>query len=171
MLKRKEILIILFILLGILSRLIPHPPNFTALASIALFSGAYLKNKYLSVSIPLVIMIISDTLIGLPKSSSVYISFILITLLGHTLQTNRTKLKIINFSILSSILFFIITNLFVFLQSEFYPKNIIGIIECYVFAIPFFTNTLLSTLIYSLIIFISFEKIQKTIFIKFEQCK
>ena len=93
MLKRKEILVILIIFLGILSRLIPHPPNFTALASIALFSGTYLKNKYLSFLIPFIIMIVSDTLLGLPKSGAVYLSFVIITLLGHTLHKIEQKLK------------------------------------------------------------------------------
>ena len=169
MLKRKEILVILIIFLGILSRLIPHPPNFTALASIALFSGTYLKNKYLSFLIPFIIMIVSDTLLGLPKSGAVYLSFVIITLLGHTLHKNRTKIKILNLSIVSSILFFVITNFFVFIQSELYPNSITGIIECYVLAIPFFTNTLLSTIIYSFILFISFEKVQTTALIKLKQ--
>ena len=53
------------ITLGILlalgaSRFIPHPPNFTALGAIALFGGAFLKDKKLAFSIPIIIMILSD---------------------------------------------------------------------------------------------------------------
>ena len=41
-----KILLVIFILLAVFSRLTPHPPNFTPILSIALFSGLMFNNKY-----------------------------------------------------------------------------------------------------------------------------
>ena len=159
----KKNLIIVFILLGIITRIIPHPPNFTSLLAIALFSGAYIKNQYMAILIPLLIMFISDLIIGLPISTSVYISFVFITLIGGSLQNNTTGVKIIKSSILASIVFFIITNFTVFITSGMYTKNLLGFVECYIAAIPFFTNTLISTITYSIIMFFSFKLIHRKV--------
>ena len=53
----------LFIILGVLSRLIPHPANFTPILAIALFGGTYL-NKKTALWVPLVALIISDLFLG-----------------------------------------------------------------------------------------------------------
>ena len=50
-----------------------------------------------------------------------------------------------------SLLFFIITNFGVW-TSGLYGLNFNGLITCYIMAIPFFTNTLMSTLVFSLLI-------------------
>jgi len=51
----------------------------------------------------------------------------------------------------ASVLFFVVTNFAVWL-SGYYGLTLQGLIACYIAAIPFFTNTLASTLIYILII-------------------
>ena len=155
--NKKNLLIIIFILLGVFTRIIPHPPNFTAIGAIALFSGAFIKEKHLAFLIPIIIMLMSDLLLGYKLMLSVYISFIAIVGLGWFLQKKQTMKQIIHISLLASIIFFIITNFSVFLTSSMYPKNIIGLIECYTLAIPFFLNTLLSNIIYSIIMFYSFN--------------
>ncbi len=81
--------------------------------------------------------------------------------LGFYLQKKQNGLRIINIAIIASLVFFFITNFSVFLTSSLYPKNIIGLIECYTLAIPFFTNTLLGNITYSLIMFYGFNAIQK----------
>jgi len=153
----KNLLIIIFILLGVFTRIIPHPPNFTAIGAIALFSGAFIKEKHLAFLMPIIIMLMSDLLLGYKLMLSVYVSFIAIVGLGWFLQKKQTMKQIIHISLLASIIFFIITNFSVFLTSSMYPKNIIGLIECYTLAIPFFLNTLLSNIIYSIIMFYSFN--------------
>ena len=57
-------LITFIILAAALSRLLPHPPNFTALGAMALFGGAYLKRKWLAVLIPLAALFVSDLLLN-----------------------------------------------------------------------------------------------------------
>ena len=74
--SKNKLLITFFIILGILTRLIPHPPNFTAIGAIAVFGGAYISDKKLSFIIPTIIMLISDLLLGYEIQLSVYVSFI-----------------------------------------------------------------------------------------------
>ena len=169
---KTNLIIIVFILLGVLTRVLPHPDNFTAIYAIALFSGACFHNKKLAFLLPLVIMIISDFLLNQNMILSVYISFIVIVLLGFLLKKKGSFLHIISFSITASLIFFFITNFSVWLSSTpvdgiyYCPMDIMGFIKCYTQAIPFFWNTLLSTIIYSLIMFYSFKAIQIQLLIK-----
>src|SRR5262245_62123749 len=51
-------------LLAGLSRLLPHPANFTAIMALALFGGAKFKNSSLAIVLPLIVMLITDAIIG-----------------------------------------------------------------------------------------------------------
>ena len=135
--------IILLIGIAILSRLIPHPPNFTPITAIALFSTIHFKNKILTYLIPIIGLFISDLILGLSMVNLfVYLSFIAITFIGFKFK------KINNYSILlSSTTFFIVSNFGVWILG--YPKTIEGIILCYHMALPFFVYTIMGDLFYS----------------------
>ena len=45
-------------------RLVPHPPNFSPIAAMALFSGAYMPRRALSFAAPFGALLISDALLG-----------------------------------------------------------------------------------------------------------
>jgi len=152
---KKQTLVILFILVLAFMRLIPHIPNFTPVASMALFGGVYFTDKRLAYIVPILIMILSDIFLGFSMISIfVYLSFILISLLGTIFQSISIKSILI-----SSIVFFIITNFGVWLMG--YPKTLGGLVECYTLAIPFFRNSILGDLFYSGIMYFSFEYIIK----------
>ena len=53
---------------------------------------------------------------------------------------------------ISALIFFIFTNFGVWLLSEFYTKDFDGLLKCYILAIPFFTNSILATLIFGMFI-------------------
>ena len=143
----KYILYVIFILLGVISRLIPHAPNFTPILAIALMSGLYIKKKFIVV-LPISIMLVSDLIIGSHATVFwVYLSLILISLIGQVIKNNISN--IVLYSILSSVLFFIITNFGVWSLGG-YGYTFAGLIMSYTMAIPFFNNTLLSTFIFSL---------------------
>jgi hypothetical protein len=165
MLNKNNFILTIFILLGVLTRVIPHPPNFTAIGAIALFGGACFIDKRLSFLVPVSIMLISDLILGYHIMLSVYISFIIIVFLGFRLARKRTSMKVINTAIIASIIFFIITNFSVFLTSTLYSKNIIGLIECYTLAIPFFMNTLVANIFYSLLMFYAFSLVKNRMLI------
>ena len=135
--------IIILIGIAIISRLIPHPPNFTPITAIALFSTIHFKNKILTYLIPIIGLFISDLILGLSMVNLfVYLSFFAITFIGFKFQ------KINNYSILlSSTTFFIVSNFGVWILG--YPKTIEGLILCYYMALPFFVYTIMGDLFYS----------------------
>src|SRR2546429_9840040 len=45
-------------------RLMPHPPNVTPIAAIALFGGAHFTSKRAALAVPLLAMCLSDLLLG-----------------------------------------------------------------------------------------------------------
>ena len=150
------------IVVAIVSRVVPHPPNFTPITAIALLGAAYYTNKWISIALPLIIMFISDLIIGLHHTIPfVYSAFILISLLGFTLRKNFNWKKLILVTLLSSILFFLITNFGVWLIYDTYPKNFIGLIECYTAAIPFFRNSILGDIVYTSLLFGAAELMKK----------
>jgi hypothetical protein len=152
-----------FILAGMIlaaafSRLIPHPPNFTAVGAIALFGGAYFSKKWMAFLIPLTALFLTDLIIGFYSQMwVVYLSFILIVVIGMTLQGDKKPGKVILASITASVSFFIITNLAAWYGSAIYPQNFTGIVESYIAAIPFFGPTLLGDLFYVGVMFGAFE--------------
>jgi len=159
------------ILIAAFTRLIPHPPNFTAIGAIALFGGAYFNKKYLAFAIPLTAMFLSDIIIGFhPGMYSVYLSFILIVMIGMTLRDKKKIRKdsvlprrvgnIFLASVSASVLFFIITNFTQWLSYPLYSKDITGLIACYVAAIPFFHHTLLGDLFFAGVLFGAFELVK-----------
>ena len=54
--------------------------------------------------------------------------------------------------------YFIITNFAVWVMWDNYPKTIDGLVMCYTMAIPFFQNTLLSTMLYTTLIVLTVQK-------------
>ena len=145
-------LIIPVIIFAALSRLIPHPPNFTPIIAMCLFAGAYLKNFKLSILIILSAMILSDFILGYHKVVPwVYMSMVLITLIGVILKKNINMVNCLLSFFSASLVFFFISNLGVWFIG--YEKSISGLINCYILAIPFFHNTLISTFIYGIFMF------------------
>jgi hypothetical protein len=137
-----------------LSRQIPHPPNFTPVAAIALFGGANFADRRAGFLVPLSAMFLSDIVLGFSSLTPVvYASFALIVSLGFWLGPRRTPGPITTGAVLGALIFFILTNLGVWGFTTLYPKTLGGLVECYVAAIPFFWNTLLSDLGYSALLF------------------
>ena len=159
----KVILICAIIFLVSLTRIFPHPPNFTPILALAIFGGAYLPNRITAISLPIISMFISDLIIGFHSQIfTVYATIILLSILGHLMKTKNFK----NFAITGftgSLIFFIITNFSVWLGGNLYPLTIDGIIQCYIMAIPFFHNTLISTMLFLTILFFGYTFTEKKI--------
>ncbi len=151
---------VLLILFAAFSRLIPHPANFTSIAAIALFSGAYLDKKYMFV-IPVAAMLISDLVIGFHNTMVwVYGSFILIAFIGMWLKPRKKVGYIIGTTLFSSIIFFLVTN-FGMWTTGYYGTTWNGLVECYTMAIPFFRNSLAGDVVYVAIMFGIYELVLK----------
>ncbi len=158
----KVMLVAGIILFAAIMRLIPHYPNFTPIAAIALFGGAHLGKKWLSFLIPVVALFISDLIIGFHGFMiPVYASFILVVLMGNLLRNNVKVHTVAGASIAASTLFFIITNFVVWITTPYYPANFSGLVACYTAAIPFFHTGLLGDLFYTTVFFGGFYLVQQ----------
>ena len=145
------------VLILVLSRFIPHPPNMTAITAIALAGSVYVNLKT-GVFVPLAAMIISDIFLGFhPILLFVYLSFFLIALIGMYLKTHKSVKNVVAATLLSSVLFFIVTNFGVWMSGTLYTTDIYGLQQCYIMAIPFFRNTLIGDFLYTAAVFSAFE--------------
>ena len=141
---------LVIILIGAGLRLLPHPPNFAPITAIALFGGVYLTRRK-ALLLPILAMVISDIFIGYYELSlmiAVYGSFLLFVLLGFWLKKHKKWYTVLGSSVLAAITFFLLTNFAVWLFAPWYAKNIFGLIQCFLMALPFFRNTLLGNLFY-----------------------
>ncbi len=161
---RTRFLVLAGIILAVaLSRLLPHPLNFTPIGAMALFGGACFADKRMAFFVPLAAMLLSDLAIVLLSGNiaqglhgtlpAVYASFALIVCLGFWLRGRRKVVPIAAATLASATLFFVVTNFGVWATSSLYPQTWDGLVACYVAAIPFFQNTLLGDAFYATLLF------------------
>jgi len=164
MANSRNLFLAAFILLAVLSRLIPHPPNLTPITAIALFSGAYFAQKKFAFLLPLLLMVFTDAFVGFHQHVLViYFAFFLIVLVGFWLKSHRSPLKIAGATLFSSVLFFVTTNFGVWSLGTMYPNTWQGLVTCYVAAIPFFQNMLMGDILYVSVLFGGFSLLERGI--------
>ena len=168
MVNKKLTVIYLMLILSLsLSRIIPHPPNFTPIISLAIIGPFLFGSLYLCLVCVLTSMLIADFFIGFHNGMfQIYLIITLICVLFNKFKEHISNINLIYFSFAGSVIFFILTNLGVWYFGDLYTKDINGLINCYFMAIPFFTNTLISTVIFSYLIFFISIKIAKSQYLK-----
>lgn len=126
---------------GAFFRFIPHWPNFTPVAAMALFGGAYMGKKYLAFLIPFAAMFLSDLVLGLHAyMGAVYIAFGITVIIGFVLRGRTNVRNVVMASVGSSLLFYLITNFSAWMASPIYPDTFTGLMESYAAGLVFFNN-------------------------------
>ncbi len=158
----KILIVSVIVLFAVLMRLVPHYPNFTPVAAIALFAGAHLGKRWLAFLVPLAALFISDLFLGFHNMMiPVYLGFALIVLLGTLMRNNIRVPYVIGGSLAGSLLFFLITNFAVWALTPYYPNTFQGLITSYTMAIPFFHTSILGDLFYNTVFFGGFYLVQQ----------
>lgn len=138
------------------ARLVDHPFNFTPLAAMALFGVYYMKNKWFAFLLPLLAIMFSDVLVNLfvqnehtgvweyflnPTAYVVYGSLMLVGSLG-LLMKNTKATSIMGFSILGSLLFYLVTNTAAWITDfgNLYSNDLSGLVQSLWAGIPFYNN-------------------------------
>ena len=169
---RFSVLSLLIVMVAI-SRLLPHPPNFTPLGAMGLFGAAYFSRRYFAFIIPFAALWISDlflnnlvyapmfpeyyqgfTLLG---NGWTYAGFFLVVILGMKVLRKVRLTTVLGASLGASLIFFLVTNFGSWLGNPLYPQNGAGLLSAYGMGLPFFWNTLLGDLFYSALLFGAFE--------------
>jgi hypothetical protein len=153
----------LLILLSIISRVIPHPAwlNFTAVGASLLYFGA--RRPLRQAILPVALLAGTDYYLTTyayryPFHFSSYVVtwawYAAIILLGAAmLKVNASIGRVVGAALLSATSFFVISNFAVWVGSSLYPHSIAGLAACYTAALPFYRNDLLSTTVFSVIVF------------------
>jgi len=130
------------------SRFIPHPPNFTSLLALSFYIPALLGIRFIPVL--LVSFILTDLVIGFHGVTFFTWGSVIVIGLGSRFFLKNIYSRVAG-SLLGACLFFIITNFGVWSLGS-YGYTLEGLITSYILAIPFFGNTIVSTLIFSTLI-------------------
>lgn len=162
MIRPRLVVLVLMVLGAAATRIIPHPPNMTSIAAIALFGGAHFRDRRLAFAVPLSALFLSDAVLGFDSSMLVvYLSFALIVGIGLWLRSRRQPALVAGAALASSILFFVLTNLGGWAFGDLYPKTWAGLAAGYTAALPFFRNGLEGDLIYTLLLFGGFALLER----------
>lgn len=161
--------VVLMVLLAAFSRLLPHPPNVTAIGAMALFAGAFLPTHWAWL-VPLAAMWVSDLIINNLVFGAFYGQFVwmtpgvawsmlglvLIALLGSRLLTKVSVGRLLGASLSASLIFFLTSNAGSWLTHDLYPATLSGLFTAYIAGLPFFANTVLGDLFFTGLMFASF---------------
>lgn len=149
-------IILLFAILVIVLRLLPHPSNVAPMVALAVMTGL-LSTKKTMLLVPIIATIVTDLVLGFsPILTWVYGSYAVIAVLFFVLRRKNTPLslsKVIPFSLFSATFFYLVTNFGVWLTTEMYQKTFEGLIQCYVMALPFFRNALVGDVFYGVVFY------------------
>ena len=130
------------------SRFVPHPPNFTSLLALSFYVPAIFGLRYLPVL--LISFAITDFVIG--YHTLTFFTWGSVFVIGLIAQLfKKTLLWRISGALSGALIFFVVTNFGVW-ATGMYGLDLAGIKTTYLLAIPFFAYSILSTLIFSLII-------------------
>ncbi len=171
---------VLLVVIAAVYRVIPNRPfGFAPQIAMALFAGSVITDKKMSFLLPLLSMLVSDCLYEVLYRNGVtsiagfydgqitnYILFVGLTVIGFFVKKNNVA-HIIGGSLAAATLYFICSNLFfwigggVAINNLPYPKTWVGLVECYIVAIPFYLNSIYATLFFSGVLFGAYYFIHK----------
>ena len=152
--KNTIIVFVTLFLLAVLSRWVSHLWNFTLVGGAFVFAAAYFSDRKISTMLMLVTMLVSDYIIGFHSQMvSVYLGYLVMLGFGSMLSLQSNRFKILGYTLAGTLAFYLVTNFGVWLEGALYPKTLAGLVDCYVMAIPFYRNQLMSDVLSSVLFF------------------
>lgn len=137
--------------------------NFNPLGAALLFFGATRAKREWAPAVALAVaidIILTTKIYGLAPGWDVLAPlayYIIALFIGAMLQARIEEfgdvVKVAGASVAGSVVFFVTSNFVSWLALDMYAKDFRGLVEAYVLAIPFFRNTLVGDLIFSLAMF------------------
>lgn len=151
---------VLFLLVGVVGRLVIHIPDVTPLTSLCLLAPIVFSSRTVF-SIILSMLLLSDLglhyLFHFPIFGMwtvfTYSGWFGVTLLGFLLREKQGFLRIVLFTCSATILFWLWTNLGTFVTTHLYPHHMSGFLQCYIAALPFLKNSLLGSCAWSAMLY------------------
>jgi len=150
------VLAVAMMVLCAVSRVLPHPWNFTPLVAMALFGGAMLDKHLWALTATIGSLALGDVALGLFPYDGiawVYGASGLVVLAGTWLKRRPTAAATAIAAIGGGFLFYAITNFGVWAGGQLYPRTLSGLADCYVAGLPFYRNQLAGDLVYTAVLF------------------
>ncbi|WP_263378014.1 DUF6580 family putative transport protein [Granulicella paludicola] len=158
-------LAVLVLLFAALSRLIPHVNhavafNFTAVGAGLLFFGS--RRPRWQTPLAVAVMALMDVYLTTqvyhyPFHVKGYLVtwawYAAVCLTGSVLLRKVTAMRVVAGVLASATSFFLVSNFVVWLGSGMYAHSAVGLFGCYVAALPFYANDLISTALVSAVLF------------------
>lgn len=170
-------LIALMVLVAAMSRLLPHPTNFTPIGGMALFGAAYFTKKYWAFLIPFLALWFSDLILNNVVYAAYqegftlfptyaiwsYVAFGAIVLMGTQVIKKIKIPTLVGASFAASLIFFLLTNFGVWFADpmNMYPDTAAGLVAALAAGIPYFWGTLAGDLFYTAVMFGAFEMVKR----------
>lgn len=182
--KKLLLTTIIFAVLTIIARIMPHVPNVAPMAALALFAGVYVPRRW-SIAVPMAAMLLSDLVVGFYEWQvmvAVYAGFALTAMIGWQVSPVRSRarasgassldrgaatsngidtLKIFGGSLSASVIFFLLTNAATWAFTQMYPHTFAGLMDSYVMALPFFKFSLVGDLAWTTVFFAAYQAVLK----------
>lgn len=156
------VLAIVLVVLAALSRLALYPHNFSPVIAMALLSGAVIRQRNLAFMLPVAAMLLSDILFEVFNIAPGfwgwgqlvnYLVLVLVTIIGFSLHKMQ-PLRIAGCAILSSLLFFALSNTAVWMfEPQTYSRGFSGWMNSLIAGLPFLKNSMIADLVYSGVLF------------------
>lgn len=162
--RKNEILALLLVVLAVVvTRILPHPYNFTPLSAVAVYAGMRSSTWLRGFIWPLLALLVSDAVVMSTlqreygtftsyllsfTALGVYGSFALLTLLGRL--NRRWHLPFVGLALSSSLIFYSVSNFFVWLSPESgYPHTPEGLAACMYAGIPFYKQDIFGSFFFN----------------------
>ena len=159
-LSSEEKLALVLVGLGIISRLLPMPPNLTMVTGVTLLAGYGIRNVWLALLVPVAIMAIADILLPFFKPNIIWYAGVFYTyagmaaavLIARWLLAPLTTVRLIGATFLASLTFFVLSNLGTYFEG-WYGYTWDGLVACFVAALPFWQNSLIADFVSTAVAF------------------
>lgn len=168
------IIAVILVVAAAVSRVVMYPHNFSPMVGMAIFAGAVFTDKKLAFALPIFSMLLSDVMFEVFNIADGfwgwgqlvgYGIFALITVIAFSLK-KVTAPKVIGYSLMSSVIFFLLSNLSFFIIDNpvyhTYTQDTKGFFDCYYYALPFFKTSVVADLVYSGVLFGGYYLLNKS---------
>lgn len=146
--KKNLLIAVVLVTVAVLSRLVSHEWNFTAMGAAALAAGLLIQNRLLALLVPMTALLISDAVIGFHNVMwAVYLGYFLMVVCSSSFSQKISVKNVLSSALLGSFIFFAVSNFGVWIEGQLYPLTFSGFVACYEMAVPFFKNEIISNML------------------------
>jgi hypothetical protein len=135
----------------VVSRLVPHWPNVTALGAVAILAPRWGRSNALVILLPVIAMLIADGMIGFHNTMLfTYLAVFVVSIVSALFkdqELNKSS-QVVGWGLAASVLFYLITNLGAWLMLPMYSKTVSGLLLSYRNGLPFFGYEIVGNIVY-----------------------